>query len=149
MTATLTSSTTSTTTTPTATRSLWRTGMRAGATAAVATVAVAGTASAAGVSLDTAPGEGIPLIGFAQLTRGFTVVGILIARSIRRRCYQPPTTLGGVTVAITALWLVPYLVLEAGAATKATLMLTHLVAAAIVIPALCSCIGQPSSMVDH
>ena len=48
MTATLTP-TTSTTGSP----SLWRTGMRAGVCAAFATVAVAGIATAAGVSLDT------------------------------------------------------------------------------------------------
>lgn len=113
--------------------------MRAGATAAVATVAVAGLAKAAGVSLDTAPGEAIPLFAFAQLTLVFTVVGILIARAIGRRGRQPGRTLLRVTVALTALSLVPDAVLDAGVATKATLMLTHLVAAAIVIPALCSC----------
>ena len=68
----------------------------------------------------------------------FTVVGILIARSIRRRGHDPRTTLLKVTVALTALSLMPDVILDAGVATKATLMLTHLVAAAIVIPALCS-----------
>jgi uncharacterized membrane protein YoaK (UPF0700 family) len=106
--------------------------------AAVATVAVAGIASAAGVSLDTAPGETIPLLGFGQLTLVFTVVGILIARAIGRRARQPRSTLLRVTVALTALSLVPDVILDAGVATRATLMLTHLVAAAIVIPALCS-----------
>jgi uncharacterized membrane protein YoaK (UPF0700 family) len=138
MTATLTRTTPSTTA-PSCTPSLWRTGLRAGATAAVATVAVAGAANAAGVSLDTAPGEAIPLFAFAQLTLVFTVVGILIARAIARRGRQPRTTLLRVTVALTALSLVPDAVLDAGVATKATLMLTHLVAASIVIPALCSC----------
>jgi uncharacterized membrane protein YoaK (UPF0700 family) len=135
MTATLTPSTTATTAT-TGTPSLWRTGLRAGACAAVATVAVAGIASAAGVSLDTA-GEAIPLLAFAQLTLVFTVVGILIARAIRRRAHDPRSTLLRVTVALTALSLVPDAMLDAGVSTKATLMLTHLVAAAIVIPALC------------
>jgi hypothetical protein len=41
------------------------------------------------VSLDTAPGEAIPLIAFAQLTLLFTVVGIFIARTIGRRAQQP------------------------------------------------------------
>jgi hypothetical protein len=151
MTATLTPTTPSITATTgtTGTRSLWRTGMRAGVCAAAATVAVAGTASAAGVSLDTAPGESIPLLGFAQLTLVFTVVGILIARTIGRRAHDPRTTVLRVTVALTALSLVPDAILDAGVATKATLMVTHLVAAAIVIPALCSVIGQRSSTVDH
>ena len=141
MTATLTP-TTPTTTATSCTGSLWRTGMRAGACAAVATVAVAGIASAAGVSLDTAPGETIPLFAFAQLTLVFTVVGILIARAIGRRAHDPRTTLLRVTVALTALSLVPDVILDAGVATKATFILTHLVAAAIVIPALCK--GMPS-----
>ena len=138
MTATLTPSTPSTTATTCTvpSRSLWKSGMRAGACAAVATVAVAGTASAAGVSLDTAPGEAIPLFAFAQLTLVFTVVGILIARTIGRRAHEPRTTLTRVTLALTALSLVPDVMLHAGVATKATLMLTHLVAAAIVSPAL-------------
>jgi FtsH-binding integral membrane protein len=136
MTATVAPTTSSTDTRPAPTRSLWRSGMRAGLTAAVATVAVAGTASAAGVPLDTAPGETIPLLAFGQLTLVCTVVGILIARSIGRRASQPRTMLVKVTVALTALSLVPDLTLSAGAATKVTLILTHLVAAAIVIPAL-------------
>jgi hypothetical protein len=139
MTATLTPTTPSTTAAATGTRSLWRTGMRAGACAAAATVAVAGAATAAGVSLDTAPGEAIPLLAFAQLTLVFTVVGILIARTVRRRVLDPRTTLLRITVALTALSLVPDAILDAGVATKATMMLTHLVAAAIVIPALCNC----------
>lgn len=138
MTATLTP-TTSTTTAPvgTATRSLWRTGLRAGVIAAAATTAVAGVAHAAGVSLETAPGEAIPVLGFGQLTLFFSVVGILIARAIGRRGRTPRTTLVRTTVALTALSLVPDLALSAGAATKCTLILTHLVAAAIVVPALC------------
>ena len=137
MTATLTPTTTSTTA-ATGTPSLWKTGMRAGACAAVATVAIAGIATAAGVSLDTG-GEAIPLLAFPQLTLVFTVVGILIARAIRRRAHDPRSTLLRVTVALTALSLVPDAMLDAGVATRATLMLTHLVAAAIVIPALCKC----------
>jgi hypothetical protein len=43
---------------------------------------------------------------------------------------------------LTALSLVPDVILDAGVATKATLILSHLVAAAIVIPALCS--GMPN-----
>lgn len=140
MTATLTPTTTTatSTTTATATRSLWRTGLRAGAIAAVATTAVAGVAHAAGVSLETAPGEAIPVLGFGKLTLFFSVVGILIARAIGRRGRTPRTTLARTTVALTALSVVPDLVLSAGAATKCTLVLTHLVAAAIIVPALCS-----------
>ena len=146
MTATLTPTTTSSTTAA-ATRSLWKTGLRAGAIAAAATVAVAGAASAAGVSLETAPGESIPVLGFGQLTLVFTVVGILIARSIARRARCPRSALARVTVALTAVSLVPDVILSAGAGTKAVLMLTHLVAAAIVIPALCAATPREATMI--
>ncbi len=121
---------------PASTPSLWRPGMTAGVVAAAATVAVAGAAQVLGVSLETAPGEAIPVLGFGQLTLVFTVVGVLIARTLRRRAQQPRSTFVTTTVVLTALSLVPDAVLSADAATKATLMLTHLVAAAIVIPVL-------------
>jgi hypothetical protein len=120
----------------TTTRSLWRTGACAGLVAAVATVAIAACAHAAGVSLETAPGEAVPVLGFGQLTLFFTAIGVGIAKAIGRRAAQPRTTLVKVTVALTALSLVPDLMISAGAATKVTFMLTHLVAAAIVVPAL-------------
>ena len=123
-----------------ATQSLWRTGAKAGTVAAVATVAVAGAASGLDVPLDTAPGATIPLLGFAQLTLVCTFVGVLMARAIGRRASRPRATLTAVTVALTAISLLPDLTIAAGTATKVTLMLTHVVAAAIVIPALASCL---------
>lgn len=116
--------------------SLVRSGAVAAVAAAAATTAVAAVAHAAGVSLETAPGEAIPLLGFAQLTLFFTAVGVVIARTIGRRARHPYTTFVKTTVALTALSIVPDLVLSADVATKLTLIATHLVAAAIVIPRL-------------
>ncbi|MEA2826811.1 MAG: hypothetical protein QOG43_1250 [Actinomycetota bacterium] len=118
--------------------SLWRAGLGAGVAAAAATVAVAAVVHAAGVSLETEPGKAIPVIGFGQLTLFFTAIGVLLARAIGRRAHRPRTTFTRTTVVLTALSLVPDAILSAGAATKLTLVLTHLVAAAIVIPALSS-----------
>jgi hypothetical protein len=137
MTATI-SSTIPTTTTNTSTKPVWRAGVRAGLTAAVATSTIAAVASAAGVSFETAPGEAIPVLGFAQLTLFFTAVGVLIARVIGRRSSHPRSTFVKTTVALTALSVVPDLTMTFDAASKATLILTHVVAAAIVIPALAS-----------
>lgn len=116
--------------------SLLRAGTAAGIAAAAATVAVAAGAHAAGVSLETAPGQAVPVLGFGQLTLFFTALGVLIARTIRRRAHRPRRTLLQVTVALTALSVVPDLLLSAGIVTKVTFIVTHLVAAAIVIPAL-------------
>jgi hypothetical protein len=120
----------------TAKPSLVRAGIVAGLVAAVATTAIASIAHAAGVSLETAPGEQIPLLGFGQLTLFFTAVGVGLAAVLRRRARAPRSTFVKATVVLTALSLVPDLMLSADAATKVTLVATHLVAAAIVIPAL-------------
>jgi hypothetical protein len=128
--------TTTDTTDTTDTRpSLWKAGLAAGAVAAVATTAVAGIAHAAGVDLEVS-GEAIPLAGFAQMTLLFTVVGVLIARTLRSRSAQPRSRWLAVTGALTALSFVPDLTAQADTGTKLVLMLTHVVAAAIVIPTI-------------
>ena len=115
---------------------LWRTGAVAGLAAASATVVVAAVAHAAGVSLETAPGEAIPVLGFGQLTLMCTAVGVLIARTLGRRARCPRSTFVRTTIMLTALSIVPDVILSAATSTKVTLVLTHLVAAVIVIPAL-------------
>ena len=121
---------TTTDTTVGSTRPIWRTGARAGIVAALATTAIVVVARAIDIPV-AADGEAIPLLGFAQLTLFFTAVGVGIARLARTR-----TRFVRTTVALTVLSLVPDVMLAAGVATKATLMLTHVAAAAIVIPAL-------------
>ena len=121
---------------PTRPPKLWRTGTVAGLAAAAATVAVAAVAHASGVSLETAPGEAIPVLGFGQLTLMCTALGVLIARTLGRRARQPRSTFVRTTIVLTALSIVPDVILSAATSTKVTLVVTHLVAAAIVIPAL-------------
>jgi hypothetical protein len=121
----------STTTRPVSSRpTIWRTGLVAGVAAAAATTAVALAARSIDIPLEI-DGEAIPVAGFAQLTLFFTGVGILLGRFIGRRSAFRTTT-----VVLTALSLVPDVAASASTATKLTLMLTHVVAAAIVIPAL-------------
>ena len=87
-------------------------------------------------SLETEPGEAIPVLGFGQLTLFFTVVGIVMARAMARWARHPRTLFVRTTVVLTAVSIVPDLMLQSDAATKVTLIVTHLVAAAIVIPVL-------------
>jgi hypothetical protein len=118
---------------------LWRAGLAAGAAAGVATMAVAAAAQGLDVtSFETAPGESIPVAGFGQLTLFFTVVGIVIARSIAKRARHPRSTFVTTTLTLTALSFVPDVLLSTDVPTKATLVVTHVVAAAIVIPVLAS-----------
>lgn len=114
---------------------LWRVGVVAGAAAAAATTLVALAADAVGVSLAVG-GEQIPAAGFAQLTFVFALVGLALAAVLARRARNPRTTFVRTTLVLTAISLVPDVVADADMATRLTLGLTHVVAAAIVIPAL-------------
>lgn len=114
---------------------VWRVGLLAGVAASVATTLVAAIADAAGVSLDVA-GETIPLIGFTNLTMIGAIIGIALAAVLGRRARHPRSTFVRTAVALTLLSLVPDVVADADAATRFVLALTHVVAAAIVVPAI-------------
>ncbi|MEV4512271.1 DUF6069 family protein [Dactylosporangium sp. NPDC049525] len=128
-------SATATTAAPSRTASLVGTGLVAAALASGATAAVAAAGSAAGISLDV-DGAPIPVPGFAMLTAVFSVIGLALAVVMSFKARRPRRTFVRTTVALTVLSLVPDLIADAASATKALLMLTHLVAAAIVIPAV-------------
>jgi hypothetical protein len=120
--------------------SLWRTGLKAGLVAAVATTAIALVASAAGVSFEV-EGEAIPLAGYAQMTLIGAVLGVLLAKALRRWAKHPQSTFVRTTVALTALSVVPDLTMGFDAASAATLIVTHVTAAAIIIPRLAARLG--------
>jgi peptidoglycan/LPS O-acetylase OafA/YrhL len=129
------------TTAPARSTSLWRSGARAGVLAAVATTGVAAVALAADVPLEV-EGARIPLAGFAQLTLVCTAIGVLLAGALRRWAATPRRTFTAATVALTALSLVPDVAVPASTATRIVLAATHLVAAAIVVPALAGDLQQ-------
>lgn len=107
----------------------WTRGAAVALAAAAAATAVAGVFQAAGHTLSVTDGP-IPLLAFGQMVLIFTVVGIVIARHTSRTAFHR------VTIALTVLSCVPDLALGDGVLSKAGLMLTHVVAAAIVIPRL-------------
>jgi hypothetical protein len=110
-------------------------GVVAAVAASAATMAVAAAGHAAGISLDMG-GVPIPVTGFGTLTAVFSLVGVGIAVLLNRFARRPRRAFVRTTVVLTALSLVPDAIADAAPATKALLMLTHLVAAAIVIPAV-------------
>jgi len=124
-----------TATSPTATGSLARTGIAAAAVASCATTTLAAAGNAVGISLDVG-GQSIPVLGFGTLTAMFSVVGLVLAAILARIVRHPRSAFVRTTLVLTALSLVPDVMADAGGSTKALLMLTHLVAAAIVIPAV-------------
>jgi hypothetical protein len=111
------------------------TGLVATAAASAATMATAAAGHAAGISLHVS-GAPIPLSGFAMLTAVFSLVGVILAAVLARTARAPRRAFVRTTVVLTALSLVPDVLADAAPATKILLMVTHLVAAAIVVPAV-------------
>ena len=141
-TTTFSTSTTAPTTAPegrpaTSTRAVCRTGAVAGLAASVATSAFAAGAHALDVSLEVG-GKAIPVLGFGQLTFVFSLIGALIAVVLSHRASRPRHTFVITTLLLTALSTVPDVLADAQTATRLTLTLTHVIAAAIVIPAISS-----------
>ena len=110
-------------------------GLTATVLAAVATSLVAAAAGFAGISLDVS-GEPIPVPGFGTLTAMFSVVGLVLALVLSRTTRRPRIAFVRTTLVLTALSFVPDVLADAATPTKLLLMLTHVVAAAIVIPAI-------------
>jgi hypothetical protein len=127
--------TTSITTVSRATSPLWRAGVVSGLVAASATTAIAAAADASGHAL-TVGGEQIPLLGFAQLTIVGALLGLALAAVLSRRAAYPRRTFVVTTIVLIAASLVPDAVADATVGSKLLLMVTHLVAAAIVVPVL-------------
>src|SRR3954471_9451765 len=114
---------------------LWRTGALAGVAASVATSATAAIAHTLDVPL-TVGGKSIPLVGFAQVTLVASIIGMVLAVVLARHASRPRRTFVMTTTALTVASFVPDVLADAHTPTKLTLVLTHVVAAAIVIPAL-------------
>jgi uncharacterized protein DUF6069 len=117
----------STTTTPA--RVSWRSGVTTAVIAAVVTTALAAAFHAVGAPLEV-DGEPIPVFAFAQMVLLGGIIGIVLARHTRR------TTFLRAIVVLTALSCVPSIALGTSVGDKLGLVLTHLVAAAIVVPRL-------------
>jgi hypothetical protein len=124
-----------TTTATTARSTVLRPGLKAAAIAALATTGFAAVTHALGVSYEI-KGEAIPLVGFGQLTFMFSLVGVALAAVLRRRARHPQSTFIRATAVLTALSFVPDITAQATTLTKVCLMVTHVVAALIVIPRL-------------
>ena len=117
-------------------RPVWKHGIAAALVASVATTVLAAVASAAGVSFSDSTGASIPLAGFAQLTLVFSLIGVGIAAVMARKVRRPRRTFVRTAVALTVLSFVPDLTFGFDAASAATLITLHTVAAAIVVPSV-------------
>ncbi|MER6093537.1 DUF6069 family protein [Streptomyces bluensis] len=125
-----------------AARPVWLVGVLAALAGAVVTEAFALAARAAGVPMDAAsPGADeaaeIPMGGFAGGVLFWSVAGIILAVALARWARRPARTFTVTTVALTALSLVPpALAPHTATSTQFVLAVSHVVAAAVIIPAL-------------
>lgn len=117
-------------------RPVWKHGLGAAVAASAVTTAIAAVASAAGVTFAGPDGSSIPLLGFAQLTFAFSLIAVGIAAVMARRARRPRSTFVRTCVALLVLSVVPDLTFGFDGASAAVLILTHLAAAAIVVPVL-------------
>lgn len=114
-------------------RAVWFHGAAATVAATVVVTALAAAASAAGVSFETA-GSPIPLLGFAQLTAFFSLIGVAMAAVMARVARRPRRTFVVTAVVLTVVSLVPDATFGFDVASALTLMALHVVAAVIVVP---------------
>lgn len=110
-------------------------GLGATLAAMVATGLLAALARAAGVDLEVG-GEEIPASGVATVTGVFSLVGVVLALALRRWSAHPVSRFLWIAGSLTVVSLVPPVLADADAATAATLIGLHLVAAGVMIPAL-------------
>ena len=112
------------------------TGVVATLAAMVAAGAVAGLASALGVDLEVDGGESIPVSGIVFQAGVLSLVGVALAVALLRWSARPAERFVATALVLTTVSLVPPVLWGRGAATVLTLVLLHLVVAAVMIPAL-------------
>ena len=115
--------------------SLPRATVTSGLVGAAVTTAAAATALAAGVSFEV-EGEAIPLLGFAQMTFIGAIIGGLLLAGLNRWSSRAHRRFVEVTVGLTALSCLPSVALPDDAGSQIALVALHVLAAAIIIPAL-------------
>jgi hypothetical protein len=129
------------------TRPLWQVGAAAGVVATAAVALVAAVAKAADVPLEVASSssaapEVIPTFGFVTIMLVSAAAGIVLAMALARWAKRPARTFTIVALVLTAAsFVLPHTTQNATTATRLVLDLTHVVGAAIVIPALASALA--------
>jgi hypothetical protein len=130
------------------TQPVWRVGVLAAVTGAVVTEAFALGARALDVPMKAAgPGakaaEAIPPFGFGMGVLFWSVVGIVLAVALARWAKRPARIFVVTTITLTVLSLAgPIMATHTATATQVVLALSHLVAAAVIIPALAVRLGH-------
>jgi magnesium-transporting ATPase (P-type) len=122
-------------------RRMWAVGAAAAVVSALVVIVFVAIAKAADVPMEVAENstkqpEQIPLAGYATVILVSTLIGLLLATAFARWAPRPRLTFVIVAVVLTVVSLAFPLTTEATTATKVILEITHLIPAALIIPAI-------------
>lgn len=122
-------------------RRLWAVGAIAAVISIAVVIAFVAIAEAAGVPMEVAESssktpEHIPLLGYATVILGSTLVGLLLATAFARWVSRPRATFVIAALALTIVSFAFPATTTATTATKVVLEITHVVPAALIIPAI-------------
>jgi uncharacterized protein DUF6069 len=119
-------------------RRMWTVGAVAAVVSSVVVIALVAIAEGAGVPMEVAENsakqpEQIPLLGYATVILGSTLVGLLLATALGRWARRPRLTFVIVALVLTALSFAFPATTTATTATKVILEITHVIPAALII----------------
>ena len=122
-------------------RRMWAVGLAAGVVSSLVVIAVVAIAEAADVPMEVAENattqpEQIPLLGYAMVILGSTIVGLLLATAFARWARRPRLVFVIVALVLTAVSFLFPATTTATTATKVVLDVTHAIPAALIIPAI-------------
>ena len=138
-------------------RRMWAVGAVAGVVSSVLVIVLVAIAEGAGVPMEvaensTAQPEQIPLLGYAMVILGATLIGLLLASAFARWAGRPRLAFVITALVLTAVSFTFPATTTATTATKVVLEITHVVAAALIIttiavhlPSRRVCMATPSS----
>jgi hypothetical protein len=127
--------------TPTSSRRMWAVGAAAAVFASLIVIVVVAIAKGAGVPMEVAESstkqpEQIPLLGYATVILGSTLVGLLLATACARWIRRPRLAFVISALVLTAVSFAFPATTTATTATKVMLEITHVVPATLIIVAI-------------
>ena len=125
----------------TSSRRMWAVGAVAAVVSSLVVIALVAIAQGFGVPMEVAENstkqpEQIPLLGYATVILGSTLIGLLLATAFNRWTRRPRRTFVITALVLTAVSFAFPATTTATTATKVILEITHVIPAALIITAI-------------
>jgi hypothetical protein len=122
-------------------RRMWVVGLGAALVSSLVVIALVAVAEAVGVPMEVAESatkepEQIPLLGYGVVILGATLAGLLLASAFGRWTARPRLVFVITASVLTAVSIAFPATTTATTATKVMLALTHVIPAALIVPAI-------------